>query len=134
MMSKPAIRVLVVEDNPLDFLLVQREFSKAGLAADFQQTETDTQFVEALQTFDPHLVISDFDLPSFNALQALAILQAYRPSVPFVLLTGVLSESVAGAMLNLGVSVFLLKKDMDQLMPSISRLLPNRETAESQLA
>lgn len=133
-MLTKTIRVLVVEDNPLDFLLAQKEFSRASISAEFRRAETETAFLRDLHEFEPDLVISDFDLPSFNALQALAILQAYRPHVPFVVLTGVLSESVAGAMLNLGASAFILKKDLDQLIEKTVPLLTQSEPAASQLA
>ena len=69
-MSEP-VRILIVEDASSDFDLAQREIRKAVSDAVFQQVQTMEDFLRALETFQPDLILSDYYMPAFDGLTAL---------------------------------------------------------------
>ena len=88
-------RVLIVEDRPEDRELIEHELTKGKVAFESRATERRDEYLAALKEFKPDVVISDFALPQFDALEALSILRHYQPDIPFLLVTGAQSEEVA---------------------------------------
>ena len=66
-------KVLIVEDVPSDADLAEREVSKVLSNRTFNRVETREAFIAALQKFQPDLIISDYQMPSFNGMAALKI-------------------------------------------------------------
>jgi len=93
-MSEP-VRILIVEDAPTDFELAQREIRKAVNDCVFQQVQTRQDFLGALETFQPDLILSDYQMPSFDGMAALQLTQVHAKLTPFIIWTGTMSEDVA---------------------------------------
>jgi signal transduction histidine kinase len=110
----PAVRVLLLEDNPHDAELVERELRRGGLDFELVRAADRTTYVEALKT-RPDLVISDYGLPSFDGLTAFALLRAQQPGTPFILVSGAIGEELAVAAIREGVSDYLLKDRLTRL-------------------
>jgi len=70
-MARP-IRILILEDNPIDAELVQFELQEAGLTFNSNVVKTEKDFVRELQDYCPDLILSDYDLPKYNGALALA--------------------------------------------------------------
>ena len=77
-MSEP-VRILIVEDVPSDFELAQYEIRKGVPACMFQRVETPADFLRALETFQPDLILSDYTMPHFDGLTALKLAQEQFP-------------------------------------------------------
>lgn len=77
------LRILINEDMPSDAELLEHEIRKGGIAFISRRVDTQEGFLAALEEFVPDLIISDFNLPSFNGMQALALA---REQSPFTLL------------------------------------------------
>ena len=90
-MSEP-VRILIVEDAPTDFELAQREIRKAVHDCVFQQVQTRQDFLGALETFQPDLILSDYHMPSFDGMSALQLAQEDAKLTPFIIWTGTMSE------------------------------------------
>lgn len=116
MTGKPAaLRFLFVEDIPEDAEIAARELRKSGL--EFESTRVDTReaFLEALESFQPSLVISDYSMPRFDGMKALQLSLERDPSLPFIVLTGSKNEETAVLCLKSGASDYVIKGHMGRL-------------------
>ncbi len=119
----PKLRILILEDNPADSELIQHELEKAGFAFAAKCVETKKTFKVALKKFSPHLILSDYDLPAYNGASALADAKSICPEIPFILVTGVLSEGRAVEILTSGAKDYVLKNQLSRLVPAVQRAL-----------
>ncbi|MEW5940267.1 MAG: response regulator, partial [Chloroflexota bacterium] len=88
------IRILIVEDQPADVGLARREIRKSVKSCVFYQAETREAFLDALETFQPDIILADYHLPRFDGMTALKLAKERVPLVPLILWTGSLSEDV----------------------------------------
>src|SRR5437868_2536856 len=93
-MSK-TLDILILEDVPRDSEAIEAELRNESVSFNARRLDTREQFVAALHDAPPDVVLSDFTLPGFNALEALHLLQQVRPEIPFILVTGTRCEVVA---------------------------------------
>ena len=103
------LRVLVLEDVPTDAELEIRELARAGLVADWRRVETEEGFREALDSFSPDVVLADYSLPAWNGLEALGVVRAVCPELPFVVVTGSIDEETAAECIKAGADDYVLK-------------------------
>lgn len=115
------IRILHLEDSEVDHALVKLALSRSGLSFDMVRVETLQAFLECSRSGDFDLILADYRLPGFTALEAWETLQQQRPHPPFVLLTGAIGESAAVDAMHRGISDYVLKDDLGRLEHVISR-------------
>jgi CheY-like chemotaxis protein len=77
------LRILILEDQNTDAELMERELRKGGISFFSKRVETKEDFLRELKVFAPHLILSDYKLPSSNGSSALAIARQQCPEVPF---------------------------------------------------
>jgi len=121
-MSLP-IRILMLEDNPLDTELNVRALKKGGLDLEIVQVDSEASFLDALSTFNPELILSDYNLPSYDGFKALKATQAFDPDIPFIFVTGAIGEEAAVTMLKCGAVDYILKDRLARLPESVNRAL-----------
>ncbi|MEO1052059.1 MAG: PAS domain S-box protein [Bacteroidota bacterium] len=117
------LHILILEDFQEDVELMKRELKNAGLNFKYKQVTNEEEFSEALFDFEPDLVLSDFNLPSFDGLSALQITQTKRPQLPFILVSGILGEEQAIEALKSGATDYVLKQRLSRLPQAVSRAL-----------
>lgn len=120
-MSSP-LRVLIVEDNPLDAELVLRELHRAGFNPDWQQVQTEHDFLDRLQP-DLDIILSDYDMPQFSGPRALELLKSSGMDIPFIIISGTIGEDVAVNVMKLGATDYLLKDRLIRLGISIRQAI-----------
>ncbi len=118
-----ALRILLVEDQEVDSILIQRELRRQGLTFTARRVDRDDAMIRALREFAPDLVISNFALPGFSGLEALAILRKERPGVPLIFVSGTVADEQALGWLKLGATDYVLKDDLTRLPASVNRAL-----------
>jgi PAS domain S-box-containing protein len=116
-------RVLIVEDDPDDARLIVTRLHRGGLDLAVDIVTTAEQFRAALRDHPPDLVLSDYNLPSFTAEEALQLLRERLGDVPFILVSGQVGEEKAAAMMKAGASDFVLKDRTSRLVPAVQREL-----------
>ncbi|MGH2522387.1 MAG: PAS domain S-box protein, partial [Anaerolineales bacterium] len=116
------LRVLILEDHPADAELMLRELRQAGFAPDWQVVYAEADYLAHLHP-DLDLILSDYAMPQFNALRALRLLQARGWDVPFVVVTGTISEEAAVECMLEGAADYLLKDRLARLGPAVTRAL-----------
>jgi PAS domain S-box-containing protein len=133
------LRILILEDSPADAELEKHELRKAGLVFTSKVVDTKEAFLKELDEFLPHLILSDYELPSFDGLAALRIAKDKCPDVPLILVTGKLGEEFAIEKLKAGATDYVLKNNLKRLVPVINRaleeatLMTERKRAEESL-
>jgi two-component system, cell cycle sensor histidine kinase and response regulator CckA len=126
-MNSP-LHVLIVEDSEDDALLILRELRRGGYEVNHARVETPLTMQEALEQESWDIVISDYTMPAFNALDALKILQS-RPleDIPFLIVSGTIGEETAVAAMKAGAQDYLLKGNLARLVPAVERELREAE-------
>jgi len=118
-----SVRLLIVEDVATEAEIAVRRLQKAGLSCIWQRVETEPDFRQALRDFKPQLILSDFALPHFDGFAALARAAADAPDVPFIFLSGTLGEERAIQALKNGAIDYVLKSNLERLVPAVTRAL-----------
>ncbi len=124
--DKPLL-VLHLEDSKADQRLAQITLSKSGLAFDIIYCDKLDEFLEQLKTRRFDLVLADFYLLGFTALDAWEAARQLPHCPPFVLLSGAIGETAAVQAIRQGIADYLLKDDMARLPHVILRALEVHE-------
>ena len=104
-----------------------------------RRVETATAFREALTGGEWDIVLADFSLPAFGAPEALRILKAEALDIPFIVVSGTITEEMAVSMMRAGAHDFIHKNNLARLLPAIAREMQEareraaRRTAEASL-
>jgi PAS domain S-box-containing protein len=126
-MDRP-LRILILEDLPSDAELMTYELRQADIAHISRRVADREPFAAALSENWPDLILSDFHLPNFDGLEALALVQATCPDTPFIFVSGAMGEEVAIDSVKRGATDYVLKDRLSRLGPAVQRAL--REAAE----
>lgn len=128
--GKP-LRALVLEDDPADFEILEHHLRAAGFRPDCTRVETEAEFAaQLLPNID--VVLSDYKLAGWDALRALELYRTSRLDIPFILVSGTISEEVAVECMKRGAADYLLKDRLGRLGPAITRA--RNDIAEKRLA
>jgi signal transduction histidine kinase len=117
------LRILLLEDTEADAFLIVRHLRRAGLSCDVTHVTARPEYVAALADPALDVILSDFALPGFDGLAALALAQAARPELPFIFVTGALGEERAVDTLKAGATDYVLKDRLARLAPAVRRAL-----------
>src|SRR5687768_7336626 len=103
------LRILLLEDCELDAELIEHQLLASGLQFVTRRVESREGFEKALTEFKPAIVLADYTLPQFTALDALQIMARRKTAIPFVLVTGNTSEEIAVECMREGADDYILK-------------------------
>jgi signal transduction histidine kinase/FixJ family two-component response regulator len=121
------LRVLLIEDNPDDALLLQTALEEGDFAPQVTRIESEGALRAALANSPWDIVISDYRLPRFDGLAALAIVHKEDPDLPFILVSGAVGEELAVEAMRAGAGDFVLKGHLLRLAPAVQRELQEAE-------
>ena len=131
-MNNP-LKILVIEDVAADFLLLERHLGQQGVVAECRRVDSEAELDAALGS-DWDVVLSDYNVPGMEFRTALERIQALRPGLPVILVSGSVGEETAVELLHLGLSDFVLKDSLARLLPSIWRALKEGEELRARRA
>jgi signal transduction histidine kinase len=120
------LKILMLEDLQDDVGLIERTLKKQGIQFTSKRVDTRDEFVDALDNFDPDVILSDHALPQFNSLEALTICRNQHIDIPFILVTGTVSEEFAVSCLKQGADDYVLKSNLVRLPSAIQNALKQR--------
>ncbi len=124
-MGRP-LRLLIVEDSEDDANLVLIQLRRGGYAPVMLRVDDPEEMASALeQSWD--IVISDYVMPRFSGLAALALLREKQTDIPFIVVSGKIGEEVAVEAMKAGAHDYIMKGNLARLVPAIEREL--REAA-----
>ena len=126
--SPSSVRILHLEDNAHDHLLVREMLAAEGLSCDFALARSRPEFEAALQRGPYDLIISDYTLPAYDGLEALSLVRRLQTPMPFIFFSGTIGEEIAVESLKTGATDYVIKQRPQRLVSAVRRAL--RETVE----
>lgn len=132
-MSLP-LRVLLIEDEEDDALLLRRELERSGYDLHFLRVTTAEELGHALDSDSWDIILADYSLPRFDAPTALAMVRARLPDTPFIIVSGTVGEEAVVKCMRDGANDFFLKGRLKLLPLAINREIEAAQTRRQQHA
>ena len=126
--TPPPLRFLCLEDTTEDFLLLKDHLEKNQFSAELIRADGKEEFEAALRGQQFDLILSDYTIPGYSGMAALATARVAQPDTPFLIVSGTIGEERAVESLKCGASDYVLKDRLDRLAPAVRRAL--REAQE----
>ena len=123
--------ILMLEDNPADAELIQFELEEAGFDFEAKVVTREEDFLNGLNSSSLDLILSDYDLPRYNGALALAEAKQRRSDVPFILVTGAITEDRAIEIFTGGAKDYVMKNRLHRLGPAVRRTLAEMEEQQA---
>ncbi len=121
------LRALIVEDWDSDAQLVVRELRRHGYEVEYERVETRPAMEQALAQQGWDIILCDYSLPQFNAMNALTTLKESGLDIPFFVISGTIEEESAVTALKAGAHDFMVKGRLARLVPAIEREMKEAE-------
>ena len=138
-----SINILILEDSKVDYMMTKRTLLKNAPNALLTQATNREDFEQRISWMEYDLILADYHLPAYNGLEALLYARQHYAEIPFIFLSGTLSDEskVAQAILQ-GANGYETKENIHQLWGMIETVLADakikveerrrRETAEQE--
>ncbi|HTF87619.1 MAG TPA: response regulator [Planctomycetota bacterium] len=117
------LRVLILEDSETDAFLLLRELGRGDYEVIHRRVQTAAEMRDALTSAEWDIVLSDYNMPGFTAMDALEVLRADGADIPFIISSGTVAEDAAVEALKAGAHDFMPKNRLARLLPAIAREL-----------
>ena len=128
--SRPPVRILIAEDSPADAELSAATLVKAGYRLTFDIANTPGDFRLKVRGKDYDIILADFNLGSWTAIDALEILSETRKDIPLIVVTGSLGDEAAVDCIKRGAADYVLKSRLDRLPMAFGRVLREKVQRE----
>ena len=116
------VRVLLVEDSAADAALILAQLRRAGFDPEWRRVQTEAEYLNLLGAgFE--VILADYQLQSFGAVRGLEFLQQRGLRIPFIVVSGAISEREAVEIMNRGAAECLLKDRLARLGPAVAQAL-----------
>ncbi len=126
-LSLKNLHILVLEDDPEDFEEIELILENAGLSFKAERVNKKEEFIQALKENKADVILSDHFLPQFNSSEALKLYREFGVQIPFILVTGAVSEEFAVTSIKNGADDYILKSHMTRLPSAIINAIKKRE-------
>ena len=125
------LKILLIEDNINDCEIELDILKKSGLQFESVVVMNEEQYLQQLDQFQPDVILADYTLPQFNATDALNILHQRSLHLPFILVTGTVSEEFAAGIIKLGADDYILKSSLTRLPSAIESSLQKKKAEQA---
>ena len=119
--------MLHFEDNTQDAELVRASLEAGGLAGDIVRVCNQQQFEARIADGRWDLVLLAHNPPDKGSLSLIKLIRDKQPTVPVIVISGVLGEEEAVKCLQMGASDYLLKRKLHQLPSAAERAIEEAE-------
>ncbi|MFH1118721.1 MAG: response regulator [Bacteroidota bacterium] len=102
------LKVLLIDDNPDDRLLIIRELKKLFII-DVEEVINNQEFELSLKRLDFDIVITDYQLRWTTGIEVLIKTKTIRPLLPVIMFTGTGNEEIAVMAMKVGLDDYILK-------------------------
>lgn len=125
--AKLDLKLLICEDRSDDVELIVRELHRSGIRPQWNSIDTEPQYLTALDSAEvPQVILADYSMPTFSALRALELLRERQLDIPFIVVTGTISEETAVQCIKFGADDYLLKDRLARLGPAVVHALEEK--------
>ncbi len=115
------LKVLHIEDDERDAALIARHLSHAGYELVSDRVDTAEAMTNALKTGNWDVLLCDYSMPQFSALQALELMKEIKLDIPIIIISGTIGEDAAVEAMRAGAHDYLMKDSLARLAPAIER-------------
>ncbi len=126
-MSARPLRVLLVEDSEEDAMLMLRALERGGFAPSSRRVETAGDLLHALREETWDVVLADYNMPHLTGIEAFEVVRSTGADIPFIIVSGAISDQTAVEAMRLGVDDYLFKGNLARLPPAIERETRERD-------
>ena len=123
----PVTRLLLVEDDENDAILILAALRHGGLQISHHRVWSKTDLEQALTQDQWSAVLCDYNLPQFDGLSALRMVRARDADIPFIIVSGAIGEETAVAAMRSGAQDFVMKQSLGRLAAVLVRELGDAE-------
>jgi two-component system cell cycle sensor histidine kinase/response regulator CckA len=117
------LRALIVEDYESDARLLTRELRRGGRQVEVHIVTTIAATRAALTVGGWDVILTDWKLPGFGALEVLAVARELGVETPAIVVSGSVTEDHALSAMRAGARDFVLKDHMSLIGPAVEREL-----------
>lgn len=132
-MTKGTLKILSLEDLEEDFFLITHALKKSGMHFIAKRVDSKEEFSNELDHFGADVILCDHSLPQFNSNEALRIFHQRKLQIPFILVTGAVSEEFAVSSLKHGADDYVLKSNLARLPNVIDNALKAKESERAKV-
>ena len=126
------IKVLLLEDQPLDAELIKRELIKGKIDFELEVVRTKHQFEQALQHYPADIILSDHSLPDFDSHEALEMIRESGLIIPFILITATMTDEFAVKVMQAGAHDYIIKDRLLRLPSAVINLVEKFQLRKEQ--
>ncbi len=120
------LKILFIEESISDAEITWHQIESDKIQFIRKLVKMKVDYIEALGTFNPDIIISGYSLPEYNGMDALNIRNDIAPSVPFILVTASINERVAVDCMKAGADDYIIKKNLSRLGEAIKSAIKKR--------
>lgn len=121
------LRILIVEDLDTDAEILIHFLKRENIDFVYERVWHEDDYIKALHAFEPDLIISDHSIPGFGGMEAFRILKGTKKNVPFILITGTVSEILLTRYMKEGLDDYILKENLLRLPSAIENVLNKKK-------
>jgi signal transduction histidine kinase len=116
-----SVNALIIEDSEDDAVLLISAIRSGGSAAKVKRIETAAELTATLENDPVDVIISDYQLPGFDARQALEMVKRTGKDIPFIVVSGSVPENIIVETVKAGARDYLMKPNLTRLPFAIER-------------
>jgi serine phosphatase RsbU (regulator of sigma subunit) len=128
------LKALVIEDSELDALLLLEQLKAGGYRPESRRVDNAEDLLAALKSQKWDVIFSDHNMPRFSSTEALNMVRAFTPDVPFLIVSGAIGEEAAVAAMKAGAQDYLMKGNMTRLVAAVDRELKDAQERHARKA
>ncbi len=115
------LRVLIVEDEENDALLIIRELKKSGYNPEYERVETAAEMKKVLPEKNWDIILCDYKLPKFSGIKAIELVKDLNMDIPIIVVSGTIGEETAVECMKVGAHDYFMKGKLSRLGPAVER-------------
>jgi len=120
--------LVVVEDSDLDVEMLTDALHDAGINIVIRRANNEVAFRAAMEQKIPDAILADWTVPGFPGARALAVAHESYGKVPFLFVSGTISEASAFEALRRGAVDYVYKHQLEKLGPALLRAVLEART------
>jgi len=121
------LHVLSLEDSAIDFEIISEKLINSGYELNIKRVDTESEFTDHIRNITYDLILADYNLPGFDAFEALKLCKQYCPDVPYICVSGSIGEIMAIELLKNGAVDYVLKDRLERLPFAIKRAIQEKK-------
>lgn len=121
------LNILLLEDSETDADLLIRFLKKETINLDYTRVWDRNAFLHEVNELKYDLIIADHNLPQFSGMEAFRLCKQNRINLPFIIVTGSVSEKLLTEYTKEGIDDYILKENLLRLPSAIENVISRKK-------